>query len=59
MFLRSIVCLSCVPRPRPTCRALIEKGWDCHGILCTLIKTIGDFEECVIDIVLCAIENAT
>lgn len=60
MILALDCCLSIVhPIVAPACRAFIEKGWDCHDILRTLIKQIGDSEEDVIDIVLCAIENAT
>lgn len=55
------ICLSVLhPLAAAACRALIEKGWDCHGrLLRTLIAKIGDYEEGVIDIILCAIENAT
>ena len=41
-----------------TGRALIEKGWDCHEYLPTIISRIGDHEASVIDTVLCAVENA-
>ncbi|CAM9389279.1 unnamed protein product, partial [Ectocarpus sp. 8 AP-2014] len=40
-------------------RALIEKGWNCHAHLATLISDIGDAEEQVIATVMCAVENSS
>lgn len=39
-------------------RGLIEKGWDCHHYIGTLVSNIDDYEDNVIETILCALENS-
>lgn len=37
---------------------MIEKRWDSHSYIATLVSAIGDYEDNVIQTILCAVENS-
>lgn len=49
---------SCFRTSAAAGRRLIEKGWDCHEYIATIISGIADYEDGVIDTILCAVQNS-